>query len=164
MTELDGIVDQLQREYGGDAWYGSSLKDILRNVTAGQAAARPVPHAHSIWELVLHMTAWKREVASRMEGRPAGEPPEGDWPEAPSDGQATEARWAEALERLQQAQIALLSAVGQLSPSRLHAPVTDPRNRELGTGATHYVTLHGVAQHDVYHAGQIAILKKALGL
>jgi uncharacterized damage-inducible protein DinB len=164
MTELDGIVDELQREYGGDAWYGSSLKDILKNITAKQAAARPVPNAHSIWELVLHMSAWKREVASRMSGRPAGEPPEGDWPEAPADGQATEARWADGLHNLQQAQLALLSAVGQLSPSRLHAPVVDPRNRELGTGATHYVTLHGIAQHDVYHAGQIAILKKALGV
>jgi uncharacterized damage-inducible protein DinB len=164
MTEIEGIVDELQREYGGDAWYGSSLRDILKDVTAAQASRRPVPHVHSIWELVLHITAWKREVASRMEGRPAGEPPEGDWPEAPSDGQATDTAWAQALEQLHQAQVALVSATGQLPPSRLHVPVTDPRNRPLGTGVSHYVTLHGVAQHDVYHAGQIAILKKALGL
>ncbi|MGH9312723.1 MAG: DinB family protein [Vicinamibacterales bacterium] len=163
MTEIDGIVDELQREYGGDAWYGSSLRDLLKGVTAAQAATRPVPHAHSIWELVLHIAAWKREVASRMEGRPAGEPTGGDWPEAPSDGQATDTGWAEALEQLHQAQVALISAAGQLPPSRLHSPVTDPRNRPLGTGVSHYVTLHGVAQHDVYHAGQIAILKKALG-
>ena len=92
MTEIEGIVDELQREYGGDAWYGSSLRDILKDVTAAQAAARPVLHAHSIWELVLHVTAWKREVAARIQGRPAGEPAEGDWPAAPSDGQATDAR------------------------------------------------------------------------
>jgi uncharacterized damage-inducible protein DinB len=164
MNEIEAIVDELQREYGGDAWYGSSLRDILKGVTAANAARRPVPHAHSIWELVLHITAWKREVAARMAGRPAGEPPEGDWPEAPADGGATEASWAEALEQLHQAQVALVSAAGQIPPSRLHAPVVDPRNRPLGTGVSHYVTLHGVAQHDVYHAGQIAILKKPLGL
>jgi uncharacterized damage-inducible protein DinB len=164
MTEIEGIVDELQREYGGDAWYGSPLRDILKGITAAQASSRPVPQAHSIWELVLHITAWKREVASRMQGRPAGEPPEGDWPTAPSDGQGTDAAWAQALEALQQAQVALLSAVGQLPPSRLHVPVTDPRNRPLGTGVSHYVTLHGIAQHDVYHAGQVAIIKKALGL
>ncbi|HEX2340442.1 MAG TPA: DinB family protein [Vicinamibacterales bacterium] len=163
MTEIDAIVDELQREYGGDAWYGSSLRDILKNVTAAQAAARPVPEAHSIWELVLHVTAWKREVAARMQGRPAGEPAEGDWPPAPSDGQATDAAWAKTLDALQEAQVALISAAGQLPPSRLHVPVADPRNRPLGTGVSHYVTLHGIAQHDVYHAGQIAIIKKALG-
>ncbi len=164
MTEIEGIVDELQREYGGDAWYGSSLRDILKGVTAAQASARPVPQAHSIWELVLHITAWKREVASRMQGRPAGEPAEGDWPSAPSDGQGTDAAWAQALEALQHAQVTLLSAAGQLPPSRLHVAVTDPRNRPLGTGVSHYVTLHGIAQHDVYHAGQIAIIKKALGI
>jgi uncharacterized damage-inducible protein DinB len=164
MNEIEGIVDQLQREYGGDAWYGSSLRDLLNGVTAAQAATRPVPRGHSIWELVLHITAWKREVAARMTGRPAGEPPEGDWPAAPADGNATEAAWTDALEGLHQAQVALVSAAGRLPPSRLHAPVTDPRNRPLGTGVSHYVTLHGVAQHDAYHAGQIAILKKALGL
>jgi uncharacterized damage-inducible protein DinB len=164
MNEIDAIVDELQREYGGDAWYGSPLRDILKDMTAKQAAARPVKSAHSIWELVLHITAWKREVASRMEGQPAGEPAEGDWPEAPKDGDATDRRWAEALERLHQAQVSLVSAASHLNPSRLHAPVVDPRNRPLGTGVSHYVTLHGIAQHDVYHAGQIAILKKALSL
>jgi uncharacterized damage-inducible protein DinB len=164
MNEIDAIVDELQREYGGDAWYGSPLREILQGVTAAHAAARPVKDAHSIWELVLHITGWKREVASRMQGRPAGEPAEGDWPDPPRDGDATDARWADALEKLHQAQVALISAATQLNPARLHAPVIDPRNRPLGTGVSHYVTLHGIAQHDVYHAGQIAILKKALGL
>lgn len=164
MNEIAGIVDEVQREYGGDAWYGSSLRDILKGVTAKHAAARPIGNAHSIWELVLHITAWKREVASRMEGRPAGEPPEGDWPDAPAGLEATDTRWTEALERLHAAQVALVSAAGRVTPARLHAPVNDPRNRPLGTGVSHYVTLHGVTQHDAYHAGQIAILKKALGI
>jgi uncharacterized damage-inducible protein DinB len=161
MTEIDHIADQLEREFAGDPWHGSPLMSILDGVTAAQAAAKPVPQAHSIWELVLHVTGWKNEVRQRLTGAPAGEPAEGDWPavEAVSD-----AAWREALERLRAVHTALVETVRALPASRLHEATRDPRNRPLGTGVSYYVTLHGIVQHDVYHAGQIAILKKALGL
>jgi uncharacterized damage-inducible protein DinB len=157
MKEIDRIVDQLRREYDGDPWHGSPLLSILDGVTAAQAAARPVPGAHSIWEIVLHLTAWKGEVRRRLTGAPAGEPEEGDWPDV---GQPSDERWTEARARLQNAQDQLIAAIDELPESRLFEPTNDQRDRPLGTSVTHYELLHGLVQHDVYHAGQIAIVKK----
>ncbi len=159
MTEIDRIIDQLQREHGGDPWHGSPLLEILQGVTAGQAAAKPLQGAHSIWELVLHITAWKGEVRKRLSGAPSGEPEEGDWPAV---GAPTVDRWNEARERLQKAHDALLAAVRQLPESRLFEATNDPRNPPLGTGVSYYVLLHGLVQHDVYHSGQIGMLRSAL--
>ena len=159
MTEIDRIIDQLQREYDGDPWHGSPLKAILEGVSAAQAAAKPARSVHSIWELVLHISAWKGEVRRRVSGAPAREPEEGDWP---PPGEQTPERWREALQRLQSAQAQLLAAIRQLPESRLYEPTSDPRNKPLGSGVSYYELLHGMVQHDVYHSGQIALLKKAL--
>lgn len=158
-SEVDRIVDQLQREHDGDPWHGSPLEAILEGVDAPRAAARPIPGAHSIWELVLHMTGWKNETARRLAGSVACMPIEGDWPDV---GDPTEQRWHEALERLQSAQDGLITAVKALPESRLYEPTNDTRSGPLGTGVSYYVLLHGIAQHDVYHAGQISLLKKAV--
>jgi uncharacterized damage-inducible protein DinB len=158
MSEIDRIVDELQREYDGDPWHGSPLRSILEGITATQAAARPVAGAHSIWELVLHMTAWKNEVRRRLGGAPAGEPEEGDWPPV---GEPSEAHWHQARARLDRAHRDLIGAIRVLPEARLFEPTNDPRDRESGAGVTHYVLLHGIVQHDVYHSGQIALLKKA---
>ena len=158
-SRRDVIRDELARAYNGDPWHGSPAVRILGGVSAADAHQHPVKGGHSIWELVLHMAAWKNEVAKRLSGAPASVPDEGDWPEV---GDVTGKRWHEALNRLQQAHDRLMSAVRSLHAERLHEPTNDPRNRPLGSGVSYYVTLHGIVQHDVYHAGQIAILKKGL--
>ena len=159
MTEIDRIIDELQREYDGDPWHGSPLKTILDGLTATQAAAKPIPSGHSIWELVLHITAWKGEVRKRLSGAPASDPEEGDWP---SPGKQTSESWNDALRKLDAAHTRLIEAIRQVPESRLFDATNDPRNRPLGTGVSYYVLLHGIVQHDVYHSGQIAILKKAV--
>lgn len=164
MTEADFIVDELKQAFDGDPWHGDSLMDILRGVTARAASHRPLSAAHTIWELVLHITAWRREVASRMRGNPAGEPPAVGWPAAPSGEGAAEAAWRGALEDLAATQRELLDAVRALDPAKLHAPVKDARDQHMGTGKSHAAMLHGLAQHDAYHTGQIALLKKDSGL
>ena len=158
-TEVDRIIDELQREHEGDPWHGSPLLAILNGVSAAQAAAKPVRGAHSIWELVLHITAWKGEVRRRLSGAPAGEPQEGDWPPV---AETTPQAWERALAGLRQAHASLVEAVRALPESKLFAPTIDPRDRETGAGVSHYVLLHGIVQHDVYHSGQIAILKKTI--
>ena len=158
MSEIDRILDQLEREHTGDPWHGSPLHQILNDIDARQAARTPIPGGHSIWEIVLHMTGWKKEVAQRVTGAPAGEPAEGDWP---AIGDPTEARWRAALDGLEAAHRQLIGSIKSLPEVRLFEPTNDPRNRPLGTGVSHYVLLHGIVQHDVYHAGQIAVLKKA---
>jgi uncharacterized damage-inducible protein DinB len=159
MSEIDRIVDELQREFSGDPWHGSPLLQILDGLTADQAAAHPVPGVHSIWELVLHITAWKGEVRRRLSGAPAGEPEEGDWPAV---GDTTPERWSRALEALRAAHERLMAAIRELPEEELFKPTNDPRNRPLGAGVSYYVLLHGIVQHDVYHSGQIALLEKAL--
>jgi len=100
MNEVARIVDQLQREHDGDPWHGSPLQAILEGIDATRAAARPIPEAHSIWELVLHMTGWKNETARRLAGAVACMPVEGDWPDV---GGQTDESWQAALARLESA-------------------------------------------------------------
>jgi uncharacterized damage-inducible protein DinB len=159
MSETQRIADELAREHTGDPWHGSSVTTLLRGVTAAQAASRSVPHVHTVWQLVLHMTAWKHEVRRRLAGEPPGDPLEGDWPEV---GATTPERWRDALERLDEAHAALIVAVRELPESRLFEPTNDERDRETGAGVSNYVLLHGLAQHDAYHAGQIALLVKVV--
>ena len=160
MGEILRIIDELRREHEGDPWHGSPLREILGGIDAKQAASKPLPGAHSVWELVLHVTGWKNEVARRVGGAPAGLPDEGDWPDV---GEPTEDRWQAALGRLEDAHRGLISAIAALPEARLFEPTNDPRNRPLGAGVPYYVLLHGIVQHDVYHAGQIALLKKSTG-
>jgi uncharacterized damage-inducible protein DinB len=159
MSETARLVDELEREHAGDPWHGSSVSAILRGVTAAQAASRIVPHVHTVWQLVLHMTAWKNEARRRLGGAPAGEPEEGDWPEV---GDATPERWRAALQQLDAAHEALVAAVRALPEPALFEPTNDPRDRAAGSGVSKYVLLHGVAQHDAYHAGQMAMLVKVV--
>jgi uncharacterized damage-inducible protein DinB len=159
MNEIARIVDQLEREHAGDPWHGSPISAILGGITWQQAAAKPIPGAHSIWEVVLHLTGWKNEVRRRLSGAPAGAPDHGDWPDV---GEPSAERWAEAVENLHLAHRLLVSGVKEFPEPNLYIPTNDQRNRELGVGVTYYELLHGVVQHDVYHAGQIAILKKGV--
>jgi uncharacterized damage-inducible protein DinB len=156
-SEIERIVDQLEREHSGDAWHGSPLRELLKGVTCQVAATRPSRNVHSVWEIVLHITAWKNEVRRRLSGAPAGDPEEGDWPEVPSP---TEDAWKAALDRLEQAHSALVAAVKELPEAKLYEPTNDPRNPAAGSGVSYYVLLHGVVQHDAYHAGQIAVVRK----
>jgi uncharacterized damage-inducible protein DinB len=157
VTQIQLILDELQREHEGDPWHGSPLRVILEGIDAAQAARKPIAEAHSIWELVLHMTGWKTEVAQRVTGKTASEPAAGDWP---AIGEPTEARWRQALDGLERAHRNLVTAIESLPEAKLLEPTKDERDRPLGTGVSYYVLLHGIVQHDVYHAGQIALLKK----
>ena len=154
MTEIDRILDQLKRAFEGNAWHGPSLKELLIGVTAAQAHARPLENGHTIYELVRHIAVWEDVGRRRLEGDPAEVPissPE-DWP--PGDD-ASEAAWEQAKDALERGHQTLVDAISRVPESRLDEPILEGKSSV-------YVTLHGVIQHDLYHAGQIAILKKAL--
>ena len=157
VNEISRIVNLLEAEHGGEPWHGSALSAILAGVTHTQAAARPIAGGHSIWELVLHIAAWKNEARRRLAGAPAAEPLEGDWPDV---GAVTADRWLEAREHLELAHRLLVSAVKAFPEPQLFTPTNDPRHEDPGLTATYYELLHGVTQHDAYHAGQIAILRR----
>lgn len=160
MSEADRLVELLEASYEGAPWHGPSLKHNLRDVTAAQAARR-VGDAHTIWELALHLAAWRGEIARRLQGHEAGTPPEGDFPAAPQGDAANDTEWRKALALLDASQHVLVSSTRALNDADLQKAVLDYREKSSGEGATRYVTLVGVLQHDAYHSGQIAVLKRS---
>ena len=152
MSEIQGIEDQLRRAFEGHAWHGPAVRELLADVTAAKAAARPLPDAHSIWEIVLHIATWEEVVRRRLQGEAIADlPPAQDWPLV---GDTSEAAWHKAMDDLERVHHTLIEAIAQAGDVRL---------AEMVPGKEHsvYHMLHGVIQHDLYHAGQIAILKKA---
>ncbi len=159
MAEVHRIIDLSTRVMEGDAWHAGSIAALLEDVTLQEATAHPVPGAHSIWELVLHLTAWADEVRARVEGADAGEPAAGDWPAL---GRMTEVRWNAAKAALLEAYRELGSVLKTIPDDFLRHPVADRRDAEAGTGLSRWLTVHGAIHHAVYHSGQIALLKRAL--
>jgi uncharacterized damage-inducible protein DinB len=153
-SDLEALRQDLHKVYDGDPWHGSSITEVLKGVDADVAAKRSIPPAHTIWEIVLHMTAWTREVASRVRGAVAKSPPE-DWP-APRFG-GGEPAWKSAKEDLAAAQKEIEAAVAALQADDL---VRWIENHE-GTSCTVGTVIRGLLQHHTYHEGQIAILKRA---
>lgn len=151
MSEISFIVDQLKRAFDGEAWHGPALMEILENVDAKTAAARPISQAHCLWELVIHLTGWEQVVCRRLQGQVA----------TLSDAQnfghldsTTEASWQIAITKLRKTHTELINLVAALPEGRLadHVPEKDYDVRFM---------LYGAVQHAAYHAGQIAILKRA---
>jgi len=153
MSEIARILDQMDRAFAGDAWHGPPLKSLLDGMMAEDAAKHPVDSAHSIWELVHHLTAWHTIVREELAGAEAQITPELDWPPV---WEVSEVEWQRAVERLIKARSRLRRAVEELGDHQLDER---PSRR---TKNSRYVMLHGLVQHDLYHAGQIALLRKAL--
>lgn len=160
MDERTFIVDQLRRMHTSNAWHGPSVREALEGVTAEIASRKILPSAHTIYALTHHVAAWVGEVRHRLEGRAPQSPDEGDFP-APSD-RLPDIEWQAMLARLDAAHARLAEAILNLEPARLDDRVGEDAEPSLGTGHTVRAMLHGVIQHDAYHAGQILMLKRAL--
>jgi uncharacterized damage-inducible protein DinB len=148
-VEIERILDQMDRAFSGDAWHGPPLLELLEGVLAEDASKHPVKNAHSIWELAHHIGAWNSIVHRRLEGEVVEVTPEQNWPPV---WEASEVEWKRALDNLKDSRKRLRATVATLRDSKLEEPVDK-------SGTSVYVVLHGIVQHDLYHAGQIAILK-----
>jgi len=153
MSEATRIADQLTRAFAGEAWHGDSLFEILEGVTAKPAAARPIKNAHTIWELVLHIAAWDNAVLRRLGGVAVELSATQNFPPVTD---ASETAWRKALAEVRRVHEELVKAVSVLPDSQLDEMVPGKE----GAHYTFYYMLHGVTQHELYHAGQIALLKK----
>jgi uncharacterized damage-inducible protein DinB len=158
MAEVDRILDQLQRAFDGDAWYGPSLSDALDGVDARQAVRRPIAGGHNIAEIVRHATVWTREITRRLRTGIAQDLEEADWTETTA---TNDDEWAAMLDALDDAHAELVAETKSLTDADLERMIGDLRDRALGSGISRYVMLHGLVQHHVYHAGQISLLRKA---
>ena len=156
MSEVNRIRNQFERAFDGDAWHGPSLLALLDGVTAEQAAAHPIPGAHSIWELTLHIGAWEDACRRRLEGDPAQLVDDENFPPVTDPSAAA---WDHTKQKLTDVHRRLLDTLGAVDDSRLDGPIMNSAEIPFSSA---YVTLHGGVQHTLYHAGQIAILKKAI--
>jgi hypothetical protein len=153
------LSEQVRLAHDGPAWHGAALAENLDGINAVQAASRPLSNAHSVWEIVLHVTGWTREVARRLEGGEPALPAEGDWPAV---GHVSEEAWGRARAALGEAHAALVAAVGRFPEARWRERVGGERDPPLGSGVSYAAMVTGLLQHDAYHGGQVGLLRKAL--
>jgi hypothetical protein len=151
MNECERIAAQLGRALHGNAWHGPSWKEVLKGVSLAQALHRPIPDAHTIAEIALHATSWHEIVRERLEG---GTPEVTDARNFPDGNLRSEAQWKAVKARLFSSGDALRRTIAQFPPARLH-------RRRPRTRGTWYELAIGQLQHDLYHAGQVAVLRKA---
>lgn len=151
-TETGRIRRQMEQAFDGGAWHGPSVREILAGVDAGVAIARPVPGAHSIWEIVLHLVATQRVLLRRLDGDAAATdlPHAEKWPAVAEPG---ETGWRDTLDRLVAGDRALRDRVAAFPPDRLDEPL-------IPGGSSAYNNFHGYVQHNLYHAAQVGLLKK----
>jgi uncharacterized damage-inducible protein DinB len=147
MGEIDRIVRMLEKTFEKQPWYGPSMNEVLSKIDA-QIVNNHQCRAHSIIELVLHMTSWRTFATKRMEGDNNFEV--SDDLNFPKPGS-----WDDAIKGLRTSQTALLDAMKNFPESRLGEIVPSKVHKY-----TYYTLLHGIIQHDIYHLGQIAILRK----
>lgn len=152
MTTVERLAEQLERSFHGGAWHGPALSEVLDGVDARLAVRHPLEQAHSIADIVRHLTTWYEVPRRRLERERVAEVPEEvDWP---PDDRVTEASWRRTVAALEEAHRLLHARVTQLSDDDLGRPVS-------GSDPTVGGLLLGIIQHNAYHAGQIAILRKA---
>jgi uncharacterized damage-inducible protein DinB len=149
--EMEVLADQISRAFRGESWHGPSVLEVLAGVSAEDAAAHPIAGAHSIWEIVLHMRAGYTLVLRRSRGERAQLLPEEEWPPMPA---CSPEAWRESQQALEELNQELLRVVRAFPAERLP--------QELGSEYSAYTQFAGTPQHDLYHAGQVALLKKAV--
>ena len=151
MTATNVILKHYDRVLSGDAWHGDPVWQILDGIPATAAATRPLPDGHTIWEIVAHMTFWEGVVTRRLHGERAGLVEELNFPPMPA---ISEENWRRALEEFRASNSAFREALQGLDSSQLE-------QLSAAGKRTYYEEAHGIIEHHVYHAGQIALLRKA---
>lgn len=154
MSETARLADQIRRAFEGEAWHGDSVVEILQGVDTAMAAAHPIKNAHSIWELVLHIAAWDGAVLKRTGGTAIELRDEQNFPPVKD---TSEAAWRNTIEQAKRTHNELVKAVAAFPDARLAEQV--PGKTE--SYYDFFYMFSGIVQHDLYHAGQIALLKKA---
>jgi len=153
ITQLLAIIDQA---YNRPSWHGTNLRGSLRRVTPAQAAWRPAPRRHNIWEIVVHAAYWKYAAARRFTGGARGSFPlkGSNWFQRLADrAHAGDQAWRADLALLDEMHEALRQAVMRLTPG-------DLAQTPAGKKVSNFAIISGIAAHDLYHAGQIQLLKR----
>jgi len=156
---IEKLVAELEKAINGDPWYGASLKKILSEVSCEQAVIHYTPNTHSIAEITYHICGWIEEVASRLDGHEPKDPERGDWKEIVN---LAEVEWSNLMSSLFTAHTNLISRVKIFPFKKFEERVGKEKIKELGTGISYREMLVGLMEHNIYHSGQIAFIKKLL--
>jgi uncharacterized damage-inducible protein DinB len=154
MVQIRQLLAFLDQAYDKPSWHGTNLRGSIRRVSAKQAAWRPGPGRHNIWELVVHAAYWKYAASRRFTGEARGSFPlkGSNWFSRPADDRSERA-WQSDVALLDRMHASLRDAVARLTARDL--PRVPP-----GKKVSNFALLSGVAAHDLYHAGQIQLLKR----
>lgn len=154
-TEIEQLLTLLDESFHKIAWHGPNLRGSIRGVTAREAALRPASGRHNIWEIAVHAAYWKYTVRRRLLGEKRGSfsLPGSNWFERPGD--RSEKAWRGDVALLEQEHQHLREAVAAIRPEDLDRPARGGRSRVRWL-------ITGVAFHDVYHAGQIQLIKRLI--
>jgi len=155
MTQVEQLVAIIDQAYNKPSWHGTNLRGSVRRVTPAQAAWRPSARRHNIWEIVVHAAYWKYAAARRFTGGTRGSfaLKGSNWFRRPETARADDRAWREDLALLDDMHETLRQAVAALSPQDLTR--TPP-----GKKSSNFALISGAAAHDLYHAGQIQLLKR----
>jgi uncharacterized damage-inducible protein DinB len=153
MSENARLADQVRRAFEGEAWHGDSVLELLRDVNPRMAAAKPIPNAHSIWELLLHIAAWDRTVIRRAGGATVNLSDAENFPRVED---TSETAWKKTVESVKKMHEELVKTVSAFPDARLSEQVPGKTQSYYNF----YYMFSGIVQHELYHAGQIALLKK----
>jgi len=157
MTTADKLQAELEDTFSGQPWYGNNIYSIIEQITFEAAYEKPAGSVHSIAEIVLHMLGWTEEVTNRMQGKPAGVAQRGDWPDA---GTPDEQNWQQLVSDLKLANVDLIGKMQHLADEKWDEPINDQRGTEPVT--SYKQLIRGFIQHQIYHAGQIALLNRMI--
>jgi uncharacterized damage-inducible protein DinB len=152
---IDTLLALIDQSYDKKAWHGTNLRGSIRGLTAKEASQRPSPNRHNIWEIVVHCAYWKYIVRRRILGEKKGSFPlkGSNWFRRPSD--LSEEEWRRDIELLESSHASMREAVTYLTSRDLSFI---PR----GSKVDNLAIIMGTASHDLYHAGQIQLLKRLL--
>ena len=148
MSEVKFLRDQIETTFKGDSWHGPNLVKTLDGIDYAQAMKRPLGERHTIWELTDHMTFWLEEVRKSVQNKTNLDQSGDPWPRMG----ATEDEWAQSVDRLE-------AAVNMLSDELINWTNADLAAKVPDSNYTFKQMLHGVIHHNLYHVGQINILK-----
>jgi len=153
LNSIQTLLALIDQSYGRKAWHGTNLRGSVRGLTARQAAWRPGPARHNIWEIVVHCAYWKYIVRRRILGEKKGSFPlkGSNWFRRSAN--LSEIDWKKDVAVLESCHISMRQAVAQLSSDDL---AFIPR----GSKVDNFTIVMGIASHDLYHAGQIQLLKR----
>ncbi|MCX6175183.1 MAG: DinB family protein [Ignavibacteriales bacterium] len=157
MNRSEKLSVELHNSVFGDPWHGACLKDVLENISFKQANKRSIPSAHNIIELTSHLNSWTEEILKRFNGGQPSLPTMGDWP---TPKYKTEEYWQAVKQKLFADTNKLIAVIKKFPEDKLDEIVGGERNATLGTGFSFEGFIIGLVQHNAYHSGQIALLKK----